>query len=89
MDPATARRFLFEVHFLPMNARQMALAFHRAFGVDCPADIVKLDALTPGDFAVVARKAAAIGEHNPLQLAKWLRKEVSTKPEGQKIKIGF
>jgi transitional endoplasmic reticulum ATPase len=89
LDPATARRFLFKVRFLPMNEKQIALAFHRAFSMDCPERIVKLNALTPGDFAVVARKAAALGEGDIGQIAKWVEEEVSAKPEGRKRRIGF
>jgi hypothetical protein len=36
LDPATARRFLFKVRFLPMTSDQIAAAFHRAFGMTCP-----------------------------------------------------
>ncbi len=57
LDPATARRFLFKIRFLPMNAGQIAAAFLKAFKLKAPEPILKLNLLTPGDFAVVARKA--------------------------------
>jgi len=89
MDPATARRFLFKVRFLPMSGDQIANAFQRAFGVECPPSLRQLDHLTPGDFTVVARKAEVFGERDTLRLAAWLEEEVSAKPEGKRMKIGF
>ncbi|MDI9849514.1 AAA family ATPase [Rhodoblastus sp. 17X3] len=89
LDPATARRFLFKIRFLPMDERQIATAFFRAFGIEAPRSILKLDRLTPGDFAVVARKAEVLGERDSLRLARWLEAEVAAKPGGKKIRIGF
>ena len=89
LDPATARRFLFKVRFLPMDAGQIATAFFRAFGIEAPGSILKLELLTPGDFALVARRAEIFGEHDPDRLARWLEEEVAAKPEGNRMKIGF
>jgi SpoVK/Ycf46/Vps4 family AAA+-type ATPase len=89
LDQATARRFLFKVRFLPMMAAQIRAAFRRAFGLDSPEFVLKLDNLTPGDFAVVARKAAAFGEPDCSRLAQWLDEEAKAKPEGRKVRIGF
>ena len=89
LDPATARRFLFKVRFLPMDAGQIAAAFIRAFGVEAPGSILKLELLTPGDFAVVARKAEILGVREPLQAARWLEDEVNAKPQSLRRKIGF
>ena len=36
LDPATARRFLFKVRFLPMDTGQIAAAFFKAFEVEAP-----------------------------------------------------
>jgi SpoVK/Ycf46/Vps4 family AAA+-type ATPase len=88
LDPATARRFLFKVRFLAMDARQIAAAFLCAFKAEAPRSILKLDLLTPGDFAVVARKAEILGERDPGRLARWLEDEVAAKPQGRR-KIGF
>ena len=85
LDPATARRFLFKVRFLPMDAGQIAAAFFRAFEVEAPRSILKLELLTPGDFAVVARKAEVLGERDPARLAQWLEDEVAAKPEGKRV----
>ncbi len=89
LDPATARRFLFKVRFLPMDERQIAAAFFRAFQMEAPRSILKLDLLTPGDFAVVVRKAEILGERDPARLARWLEAEVAAKPEGRRAKFGF
>ena len=71
LDPATARRFLFKVRFLPMDEWQIAAAFFRAFGIEAPRSMLKLDLLTPGDFAVVARKAEVLGERDPARRLRW------------------
>jgi SpoVK/Ycf46/Vps4 family AAA+-type ATPase len=89
LDPATARRFLFKVRFLPMDAGQVEAAFARAFRLQPPAGVAKLDLLTPGDFAVVARKAEALGERDPVRLARRLEEEVAAKPEGKRVRMGF
>jgi transitional endoplasmic reticulum ATPase len=89
MDPATIRRFLFKVNFQSMDAGQVAAAFRKAFRSDAPKSILTLETLTPGDFAVVARKAEALGEHDPRHLARWLEEEAAAKPEGKKVRMGF
>ena len=88
LDPATARRFLFKVRFLPMTSEQIGTAFRRAFGMECPEFVVKLDGLTPGDFSLICRKAQAFGECDAGQLGRWLEEEVAAKPEGRR-RMGF
>jgi SpoVK/Ycf46/Vps4 family AAA+-type ATPase len=87
LDPATARRFLFKVRFLPMTGEQIATAFRRAFGMGCPEFVVRLDNLTPGDFTLICRKAEAFGERDPVRLGRWLE-EATAKSEGRR-RIGF
>ena len=89
IDPATARRFLFKVRFLPMTSDQIAAAFRRAFGMACPKFVLRLDCLTPGDFTVVARKAEVFGERDPLRLGRWLEEEAKAKPGWRPMRIGF
>jgi transitional endoplasmic reticulum ATPase len=60
LDAAAARRFLFKVRFLPMTAEQIAEAYRRVFRTEAPAFVLKLGALTPADFATVARKASVL-----------------------------
>ena len=89
LDAAAARRFLFKVRFLPMTAQQIAKAYRRAFGAEAPAFVLRLDGLTPADFAIVARKASVLGERDPRALAKWLEAEAQAKPDAGRRKIGF
>lgn len=65
LDPATLRRFLFKVEFLPMTTAQAREAFRRAFLEEAPAALDRLDPLTPGDFTTVARKTKILGVREP------------------------
>jgi SpoVK/Ycf46/Vps4 family AAA+-type ATPase len=89
LDSATLRRFLFKVEFLPMTSSQAREAFRRAFGVQAPAALDRLDTLTPGDFAVVARKAKVLSEGDPSMLVPLLAAEVMGKPGARKQRMGF
>jgi transitional endoplasmic reticulum ATPase len=89
LDAAAARRFLFKVRFLPMNANQIAKAFRRSFDADPPEFVLKLDGLTPADFATVSRKAGALGERDSKMLAQWLKNEAQAKPDASRRRIGF
>ncbi|WP_424361188.1 ATP-binding protein [Methylocystis parvus] len=88
LDPAALRRFLFKVAFLPMAKAEVALAFAKAFGAPAPQETLALDNLTPGDFAVVARKARVLDERDADTLALWLRQEAEAKPDARRP-IGF
>src|SRR5271167_2402930 len=89
LDAAAARRFLFKVRFLPMTADQVGEAYRRAFRAEVPAFVLKLECLTPADFAIVARKASVLGERDPRALARWLEAEAQAKPDAGRRKIGF
>jgi transitional endoplasmic reticulum ATPase len=89
LDAAAARRFLFKVRFLPMNADQIAKAFRGAFGSDPPGFVLKLGGLTPADFATVARKARMLGERDSRTFAQWLEYEAQAKPDAERPRIGF
>ena len=89
LDPATLRRFVFKVRFLPMTPDLAAAAFTRSFGQPAPAGLHLLDPLTPGDFTLVARKAAVLGETDPQALLAFLRAEVDAKPGAARQPIGF
>ena len=62
IDGAALRRFTFKVKFDYMTAAQTAAAYRRFFDRDPPAALRELPALTPGDFAAVARKLRFMGE---------------------------
>lgn len=79
LDPASLRRFTFKCNFDYLAPRQSALAFEHFFGHPAPAELSQLTALTPGDFAVVARKAAILLTE-PEELVGMLRQEFEVKP---------
>jgi transitional endoplasmic reticulum ATPase len=89
LDPAMARRILFKVRFLPMTPQQIGAAYRRAFGSVVPPSILDLEGLTPGDFATVARKAAALDSRDPKLIANWLEEEALAKPDAGRMRIGF
>lgn len=89
LDPAAARRFVFKVRFLPLGREQVRDAFRRSFGGEAPARLLRAERLTPGDFAVVARRAAVLGEHDPERLTDALLAEEAAKPGGPTRSIGF
>ncbi len=62
LDAATLRRFVFKVTLNYLSPTQAVTAFRIYFGLAPPAEIATLTALTPGDFAVVRRKAALLGQ---------------------------
>ncbi|MBA91221.1 MAG: AAA family ATPase [Phyllobacteriaceae bacterium] len=88
LDPATARRFSLRVRFLPLAAAQREACFKRFFGCDAPARLAELDQLTPGDFAVVAKRVHLLGITEPAEIMTELRREHLSKP-GKHNPIGF
>ena len=89
LDPATLRRFVFKVTLDYLSPEQVETALRRFFAVSPPAGLARLTALTPGDFAVVRRKADALGElGKPQHLAEMLRAECDAKPNRPRA-IGF
>ena len=89
LDAAAMRRFVFKVVFGYMEPAQIATTFERAFGMPAPARALDLANLTPGDIAVVARKARLLGETDAETLAGWLAKECEAKPDGRRGRLGF
>ena len=86
MDAAAPRRFTLKLRFDALDAARAARAFHRVLGARPPGSLP--DGLTPGDFALVRRKAALLGESCPAVLAGWLAEEVAAKT-GKRNPIGF
>ena len=72
-----------------MSPEQIAAAYRSAFRHDAPASVLKLDGLTPYDFATVARKAPLLTERDPKQIAKWLEDEALAKADARQQRIGF
>ena len=89
LDPATLRRFVFKVTLDYLTPDQAVAAFRRYFALASPASVASLATLTPGDFAVVRRKAEVLGRlGEPVALAAMLRAECDAKREGTG-NIGF
>ena len=89
LDPATLRRFTFKAALDYLDPDRAGAAFRAYFGMEPPARLRELAALTPGDFAVVRRKAEILGLlGEPEALAEMLRAECEAKP-GRPQAIGF
>ena len=89
LDPATLRRFVFKVTLDYLAPEQARTAFRSCFGLTPPAEVDALAALTPGDFAVVRRKAEILGRlGEPEALVAMLRVECEAKPDRPRA-IGF
>ena len=88
LDPATARRFSLKIGFLPLSIEQRTACFRRFFQSEPPTGLLALDQLTPGDFAVVAKRSKLLGISEPEAILIELRREQSAKPNTRNP-IGF
>ncbi len=89
LDPATLRRFTFKIALDYLSLEQARAAFHVYFGMQPPSAVRDLGTLTPGDFAVVRRKAQILGCLGESRaLAKMLETECRAKP-GSSQPVGF
>ena len=83
------RRFVFKVTLDYLSPAQVEAAFRSHFALSPPAGIGELAALTPGDFAVVHRKAEVLGQlGEPEASVALLRVECDAKPDRPRA-IGF
>ena len=81
LDPATLRRFDFKIALDYLGSDQAMAAFRTFFGLAPPPGITGLASLTPGDFAVVRRKAEILEKlGDPEALAAMLCEECEAKP---------
>ena len=82
LDPATLRRFDFKIALDYLGSAQVMAAFRTFFDLTPPPEITDLAILTPGDFAVVRRKAEILDKlGDPDALAAMLREECEAKPD--------
>ena len=89
LDPATLRRFTFKIALDYLTPDQSQAAFHTYFALKAPPEISDLSTLTPGDFAVVRRKAEILGHlQDAKALAELLHDECEAKPDHSR-KMGF
>jgi len=91
LDQASLRRFTFKVEFdyLPMEGVQRAASLF--FGADFAiGSLQELNRLAPGDFALVARKAAMLGIKNgQKELVRMLKEEMTAKGGIKPRVMGF
>jgi SpoVK/Ycf46/Vps4 family AAA+-type ATPase len=95
LDPASLRRFTFNVVFHYLDRQRLALACKTFFGGIFESqsgllrEVLVFQNLTPSDFAMVRRKAALLGcAEDPAELVKMLGATSAAKP-GQGAAIGF
>ena len=89
LDPATLRRFDFKITLGYLGPGQAMAAFRTFFGLTPPPGFTGVAGLTPGDFAVVRRKAEILDKlGDPMALAAMLREECEAKPNGP-ASVGF
>ena len=89
LDPATLRRFDFKLRLEYLAPDQAVAAFQVFFGLEAPPVVRSLSGVTPGDYAVVRRRAEILGRLGDANsLAAMLREERDAKPD-QPRRIGF
>ena len=104
LDPALMRRFTFRMSFLPLGSAQryamfceLAAAWDPAGQAPMPtldtldaSRLARLDQLTPGDFANVAKRVRILKlELAPGQWLDELEAEHAAKPDGERAPMGF
>jgi hypothetical protein len=90
IDAAAVRRFAFKVKFDFLTPAQNAAAYRRFFASEPPAALGAVTNLTPGDYAVVAKKLRFLGHLSGQapDLVRLLEQEVAAK-NLRSMKIGF
>jgi transitional endoplasmic reticulum ATPase len=89
LDRASLRRFTFKIQFDYLSATQAAYSFKHYFGIEHVVGLDRIAGLTPGDFAVVSRRAKFLGcGDNPVELIAMLEEECEAKPD-QPRPMGF
>lgn len=89
LDPASLRRFTFKIALDYLTPDQSQAAFRTYFALNPPPELGDLTILTPGDFAVVRRKAEILGHlQDAKALAELLCAECEAKPNHSR-KMGF
>ncbi len=88
LDPASLRRFTFKVKYDYLSPDQVKKAFEHFF--DIQLDLApQLNALTPGDFAVVKKKAEILGVLKDSAVLIQLLQDEQKCKEPPHAKIGF
>ena len=91
LDAATVRRFALHIDFRPLSLAQRRACFERFFSC-APAEgaesLAAFDKLTPGDFALVAKRVNLLGITESRDIVAELRRVHETKPGGG-VAMGF
>ena len=89
LDSASLRRFVFKAKLGFLKPESAAVAFRTFYGLEAPPSLRAVGLLTPGDFAVVRRKAEVLGSLSDSEaLVAMLQAECSVKPQ-HTASIGF
>ena len=89
LDPATLRRFTFKIALDYLSPEQARIAFRTFFDDEPPDQVEGLASLTPGDFAVVRRKAEILDcLTDTREVMAMLRAECLAKPDFPR-RVGF
>lgn len=90
LDQASLRRFTFKIRFDYLAGQQLSQAFIDFFGRTPSPAVERIERLTPGDFAVVQRKAEVLGvESDAEALLRMLEDESRAKSGANTSRIGF
>lgn len=91
LNPASLRRFSFKVKYDFLTSEQVQEAFSYFFGMHVtPKQVVGLDKLAPGDFALVKNKAEILGKITQFESVKeMLETEQKLKHNAYGSGIGF
>ena len=91
LDAATVRRFALHIDFRPLSLVQRRVCFERFFScaaAESAESLAAFDKLTPGDFAVVAKRVKLLGITESRDIVAELRRVQETKPGGG-VAMGF
>jgi SpoVK/Ycf46/Vps4 family AAA+-type ATPase len=88
LDPAALRRFVFKIELRALSPEAAERAFARFFGREAPRALARIQGLTPGDFAVVARQLHFLPDADTATILGLLEGEAAAKPAGSS-RIGF
>jgi len=82
IDAAAHRRFTFKIGFDFLGPSQVTHAWQAFFGMEAPAEALRMEHLAPGDFATVRKKAKIMGAlSDPSALIDYLDEETKVKEE--------
>ena len=89
LDSAALRRFVFKITLGYLKPEQVDAAFRSHFDLPPPPSLAAVEALTPGDFAVVRNRAEILGLlQDPEAIGELLRDESAANPN-RPHSIGF